>query len=196
MHLFNFPPCLKGTLVALSPLKCLLKLPAPKNAVTLVAFIQHSSVSGCTCHNGCTCLIFLHTVRFQVSPQIACLWKCKVTVVAFFQLWLMFDFFTLYLCAFSNILSNCLPLWMQIPHCLYLFNFAPCLKVTLSLVVLWLFSTMHFQRVTAGIDAKSHWSHFFYFLHYGFSNVSSRWWRSRRWKCYLVVIKVISNIKI
>ena len=145
MHLFNFPPRLKGTLVALSPLKCLLKLPAPENAVTLVAFIQHSSVSGCTCHTGCTCLIFLHTVRFQVSPQIACLWKCKVTVVAFFQLWLMFDFLTLYLCAFSNILSNCLPLWMQIPHCLHLFNFAPCLKVTL--VVLWLFSTMYFQML-------------------------------------------------
>ena len=36
----------------------------------------------------------------------------------------------------------------------------------------------------------------FYCLHYGFSNVSSRWWRSRRWKCYLVVIKVISNLKI
>ena len=99
-----------------------------------------------------------------------CVFKCLLKLLASENAksqWLHFStlinvwFLTLYLCAFSNILSNCLPLWMQIPHCLHLFNFAPCLKVTLSLVVLWLFSTMHFQRVTAGIDAKSHWSHLF-----------------------------------
>ena len=106
--------------------KCLLKMPPPEKVKS---------------H-----LLLVNTVRFQMSPQIACLRRGIVTLVAF--VWLFA------LCVYKCVLNWIHERMHSYTGCIYLASLRRGIVTLVALV--WLFSTAHFQMCPQIAFPKGH----------------------------------------